>query len=177
MRVTAWSGVVFLSMALSSGWLLDLCMACKLSGDWRQATHSEQWLAAGFVVEGIAIQTLVTDDHSSLTDSVLLESLLTTKGTDLQCTTILVTGFRSSAACGLDPPPLGSPGTYYLCSLTRSLDDGGCTAELNTAGDAHVGLLPGISLGYVDPSTAPATCPQEADVCLSVDACKVPNGS
>ena len=148
--------------------------ACSVSDDFVFATHQDQWLAAAFVVEGTATEVDYDYDYDYDYDGgttvLLTEDIATTKGSNLGCKTILVSGFTDSALCGLEPPAEGTTGTYYLCSLTVD-ENGDCTAEINSQG-VFTGFTPAVSLGEADPSTAPSTCPQEPDVCQPVANCK-----
>ncbi|CAK9032887.1 UPF0586 protein, partial [Durusdinium trenchii] len=71
---------------------------------------------------------------------VLVRNLTILKGS-ANCTEALIGGFRSSAACGVDPPAAGTAGTYFLC---QAEDAGGlCKGVLNTNGNIHLGFETG----------------------------------
>jgi len=97
---------------------------------------------------------------------VVIGDVFTTKGLDLKCSSIEVSGFSTSSACGVEAPEAGEKGTFYLSTLILGTD-GTCKATLNTKG-VYVGMSRKVSLGTVDLSTAPPRCRQECGKWLPV---------
>eukprot|EP00416_Gambierdiscus_australes_P017096 CAMPEP_0171067860 /NCGR_PEP_ID=MMETSP0766_2-20121228/8235_1 /TAXON_ID=439317 /ORGANISM="Gambierdiscus australes, Strain CAWD 149" /LENGTH=192 /DNA_ID=CAMNT_0011524125 /DNA_START=38 /DNA_END=616 /DNA_ORIENTATION=+ len=153
--------------------LLRLVGACSVVG-WKPSSSESQWLAALWVVEGTA--STITDcfegsgnegtpacsNALEYDSTVLIENLDVRKGGDFNCTTLQVSGFQSSAACGVDPPEKGARATFFICSLQVE----SCTARLNTEGNIHVGMISGTMSAV---TAGPDDCQQ--GFCLSVDKC------
>eukprot|EP00971_Amphidinium_carterae_P099402 1966484-Amphidinium_carterae.1 len=115
--------------------------ACSPVLGWQSSTPHEQWAAAVHVVHGRAVE--ISEYLEDMTQSVVIEDLTFSKGGSGTCRRITVAGFLSSATCGVDPPPLGTNGTAFLCSINETDTDGECTAELNVAGNIHIGFISG----------------------------------
>eukprot|EP00971_Amphidinium_carterae_P124181 2460183-Amphidinium_carterae.1 len=114
--------------------------ACSPLPGWQPSTPHEQWAAAVHVVHGRAVE--VSQYLEDMTQNVVIEDLTFSKGA-VACSRITVAGFMSSAACGADPPPVGTNGTSFLCSINETDTEGECTAELNVVGNIHIGFIYG----------------------------------
>eukprot|EP00192_Tetraselmis_astigmatica_P011762 CAMPEP_0117682474 /NCGR_PEP_ID=MMETSP0804-20121206/19683_1 /TAXON_ID=1074897 /ORGANISM="Tetraselmis astigmatica, Strain CCMP880" /LENGTH=407 /DNA_ID=CAMNT_0005492597 /DNA_START=155 /DNA_END=1378 /DNA_ORIENTATION=+ len=171
-RAPRLAGLLPIAAVIVAFFCLRTAKACSVGEGFRFATHEDQWLAAAYVVEGTALEDVDFYDYDLFVESVLVGgSITTTKGTDLHCDTIVVSGFSSSDLCGVDAPLPNTQATFYLCSLEVNEDGTSCKGELNTAG-VLVGMSSGVSLGTVDQSTAPPKCTQEPGTCRAVKDCK-----
>jgi hypothetical protein len=150
--------------------LLVLCRearSCKPGPGWAPASFEAQWLASEWVIQGETefVNTV------EFTSTVHVKNFVTRKGEDLSCARISISGFTSSAACGIDPPPEGSKSTFFLCSLETTDETGSCKAKMNTEGNIAVGMVYEVHPD-VDGDLAPATCPQTPGTCRGVDECE-----
>ena len=94
----------------------DAVMGCGL-GFGQHDPEDEALFNASGLCEG--------QEYTSL---VLLRNFSFTKGEVANCSEIVVGGFSSSPACGVDPPNAGSMGTYFLC--TAMVQSGLCSCDV-----------------------------------------------
>ncbi|CAJ1450835.1 unnamed protein product [Effrenium voratum] len=166
-------------------WLPWAVTSCKVGPGWVRTRSEDQWFAAPYVLFGAADAVLAcgsymsgqqydSEDEALFNASglcagqdfsylVLLRNFSFLKGEVSNCSEIVVGGFRSSAACGVDPPNVGLTGTYFLC--TALVESGACKGTLNTQGNIHLGFEAKAVVEPTDPR-----CPQDG-TCYDVTQC------
>ncbi|CAE7293520.1 unnamed protein product [Symbiodinium natans] len=157
--------------------------SCSPVEGWVRTRPEDQWSAASYVVYGAADAVMGCGlgfgqhdpedealfnasglcEGQEYTSLVLLRNFSFTKGEVANCSEIVVGGFSSSPACGVDPPNAGSMGTYFLC--TAMVQSGLCKGTLNTQGNIHLGFVSQAVTAPTDPR-----CPQDG-TCYDVGEC------
>ena len=95
--------------------LLFTCLlACRPAPGWRPPTFDDQFRNAAVVLVGTVAQT----NGDQNTGSATFSNVQWYKGSGPR--TVFVDGFRSSAACGVDTPPVGEKIIVFGCVEKRT---------------------------------------------------------